>query len=258
MGFLSSIKANLTWEQRYSLSFVRMFFWDINWLKTLWLNFKALPFCKAVKLPIIVSYNVKIKSIGTILLPDNAHTGMLSIGVIKIGAFEDNDYKIILNNEGCIKVGGILKIHPGARIYVQKGATLTLGKRVGFGANNKIVCFKSITIGDDFRMSWNSQLFDTDFHFLRNITKDVYYQRNKPVVIGDNVFVGNGTTIGKGTVLPNGSVVSCMSKLSGDYSEFGDNLLISGVPGKVVKVGVEMSNGFRIDIEEQLSTMLEK
>lgn len=44
-------------------------------------------------------------------------------------------------------------------------------------------------------MGW--QIFDTDFHFLRNVLKSKIYKRKKPVIIGDNVFIGNSSTIGK-------------------------------------------------------------
>ena len=258
MGIFSSIKAKMTMEQRYSLSFMKLFFWDINWIKTIWFNFKVLPFRLAIKMPIVISYNTKIKNTGEIILPDNAYFGMFSIGVIKIATLEANDYKIVLNNQGTFKVGGLIKIHPGARIYVAKDATLSVGNLVGIGANSKVVCFKDIVSGDNFRMSWNSQIFDTDFHFLQNVSKGFYYHRTKPIRIGDNVFVGNGSTIGKGTILQDGCVISCMSKVSGDFTADGKNLLLSGVPAKIVKVGVEMSSSFYLDKEEELAREFEQ
>ncbi len=257
MSFINNLKKRLNDDERYSLSFMRLFFFDINWLKTIWLNFSALSFKDAVKLPIIVAYNVKIKNIGKIVLKGNAHIGMFSIGVIKIGDFENNSCQTIFNNSGVISIKGNVKIHPGVKIVVKSGATLNLGNRVGFGGNSKIICYKSITIGNDFRCSWNSQIFDTDFHFLHNIIDDKYYSRIKPIVIGDNVFVGNGTTIGKGTIIPNGSVISCISKVNGDFSVSGTNLLIMGNPAKVVKIGVEMSNSWFLAKEEELASILD-
>lgn len=257
MGILSKIKSRLTNDERYSLSFLRLFFFDVNWLKTIWLNITALPFKQAIKCPIIVAYNVKIKNVGKIVLRDDAHIGMVSIGVIKITDFENNSVQTIFNNMGTLSIAGNVKLHPGVKLVIKSGAAMTLGKRVGIGANSKVVCYKSITIGDDFRCSWNSQIFDTDFHFLHNIVNDKYYQRTKDVVIGNNVFVGNGSTISKGTVLPDGCVISCISKVSGDFSSSGTNLLIMGNPATVIKHGVEMSNGWFIAKEEEIANMLE-
>ena len=256
MGVLGKLVGNLNYDERYSLSMMKTFFWNINWIKTLWFNFKALPFGQAIKIPFLVSHNTKIKSVGKIILSKNVHTGMVSIGVIRIGDFETNGEKTVFNNMGTFSVAGNMKIHPGMKLVVRQGAELVVGERVGFGGNSKVVCHKAITIGDDFRMSWNSQIFDTDFHFLYNIEKDKHYPRLKPVTIGNNVFVGNGTTIGKGTTLPDGCVVSCISKVSGDFTAEGKNLLISGNPAKVLMKGVEMGNSWFIDKEDAIAKQI--
>lgn len=257
MGFLNKIKSRMSYDERYSLYFLRFFFFHINWIKTIWMNFRALPFKQAIKFPIIVAYNVKIKSVGKIVLRDDVHIGMVSIGVIRISDFENNSSRTVFNNMGEISIGGNVKLHPGAVIVIHPGAVMTLGRRVGIGGNSKVICYKSITIGNDFRCSWNSQILDTDFHFLHNIVKDKYYPRSKAVVIGDNVFVGNGSTIAKGTVIPDGCVVSCISKVSGDFTSSGANLLIVGNPAKVVKTGVEMSNSWLLDREDELAKMFD-
>lgn len=256
MGFLGGFVKNMSFEERYSLSMMKVFFWNINWIKTFWFNFKALPFGQAIKIPFLVSYNTKIKNVGKIILSKSVHTGMVSIGVIRIGDFETNAEKTVFNNMGTFTVAGNMKMHPGVKVVVRQGAELSVGERVGFGGNSKVVCHKAITIGNDFRMSWNSQIFDTDFHFLYNIEKDKHYPRLKPVTIGNNVFVGNGTTIGKGTVLPDGCVVSCISKVSGDFTNEGKNLLISGNPAKVLIKGVEMGNGWFMDKEDAIAKQM--
>lgn len=258
MGLLGRFVKNMSYDERYCLSFMRIFFRDVNWIKTLWLNFRALPFAQAVKIPILVSYNTKIKNVGKILLPNQVHMGMVSIGVYKINDFESNYERTVFNNKGTFSASGNLKIHPGAKIVIRPNAILKVGERVVMGSNSKIICYKSITIGNDYRMSWNTQLFDTDFHFLYNIEKDKHYPRLKPVVIGNNVFVGNGSTIGKGTILPDGCVVSCISKVSGDYSKDGKNLLIAGNPAKVLKSGVQMGNSWFIQQEENIAKQFEE
>ncbi len=259
MNFIKNIKNNIkskfSYDELYSLRFVKIYFWHINWLKTIWFNFKALPFKQAIKLPIVISYNVKINRVGNIQLTDSVHLGMVSIGVIRIPDYESNCLPIYFTNRGTFKIKGNLKIHPGVKMYIAPKACLSVGKRVIFGFYTKVFCYKSITIGDDFRMSWEGQMFDTDFHFLYNIEKDKYYQRIKPIVIGDSVFVGNRCTIGKGTVIPNGSVVSCVSKVSGDYSEHGDNLLISGNPATLIKKHITMGNSWFPDEEQRIAKL---
>ncbi|MBR3883926.1 MAG: acyltransferase [Bacteroidaceae bacterium] len=252
------IKEKINSDTLFSLLVIKNNFWKINWVKTIWYNLKTQTFKDAIKCPIIISYNVKIKNIGTIIFDvKHIHPGMLSIGVIKITQWETNYKQTLFNNRGTLSIGGNVKLHPGCTLYINNNATMKAGNHVGFGADSKIICYKNISIGNDVRISWNSQIFDTDFHFLHNIITDKYYQRTKPIYIGNNVFIGNGCTIGKGTVIPSGCVVSCISKVSGNFSEEGENLLLVGNPAKVKKKGVEMSNGWRPTIEAEIAKIIE-
>lgn len=249
------VENRFSYDTIYSFRYLKSFFWQINWLKTLWFNFKVLPLKKAIKLPFIISYNVKINSIGKIELTGDIHPGMVSIGVIKISDYDSNANPIYFTNKGTLKIEGNTKIHPGVRLYIAPTARIDLGRRVNLGFNTKIISYKHITIGNDSRISWECQIFDTDFHFLHNIEKDKYYQRTKPVIIGENVFIGNRSTIGKGTIIPNGSVISCVSKVNGDFKAEGENLLITGNPAKIIKKGVNMGSGWFPKEEERISKM---
>lgn len=257
MKFLRKYYDKLSYDRKQSLRFVRSFFWSINWVKTLWLNFHILPFRQAIKCPIIVAYKTKIKSVGRIFFEGEIYTGMFLIGVIRVRDYESNHQPTIFNNRGSIHITGRVRLNSGAALFVNRGAEFFFGKRVGIGSYSRVVCYKKISMGDDVRISWNNQIFDTDFHFLYNIEKDRYYPRTKTVVIGNNVFIGNGCTIGKGTTIPNGCVVSCISKVSGDFTAEGENLLIMGNPAHVIKKGVNMSNSWFPKKESEIDKLLE-
>lgn len=248
----------LNYDKRESLRVIKSNFWRINWIKTIWMNFCAFPIKHAIKIPIIVSYNSKIKNIGKITIPDDSYPGMISIGVIKISAIETNKIPTIFNNRGTFNIGGRLKIHPGAVVAVVKNAVLTVGNHVGFGANTKVVSRSSIKIGNDVRCSWNCQILDSDFHFLYNIEKDKYYPRTKEIIIGNNVFIGNGCSIGKGTVIPDGCVISCISKVSRDFTKEGENLLLMGNPATIIKKGVNISNGWYPEEENRIAKIIKQ
>lgn len=249
---------NLDNERRQGLGTIKYRFFQINWIKTLWFNFKALPMHCALRIPILISWNVKVRSVGRISISYPVTPGMISIGVIKIDPWETNADQIIFCNEGHITFGGRTKIHPGVRLTVQPNAELTLGERALFGCKCRVVCARSITLGHDVRFSWECQLFDTDFHFLTNLNTGRVHPRQLPVRIGDNVFIGNRCTLGKGTILPNGSVVSCCSKVSGDYSAEGENILIVGNPAKVVGKGFSMGSGWYPEAEAQIAQQMEQ
>lgn len=257
MNIIKSLFCNLSNDHKASLRVIRSSFWKINWIKTLWFNFKIQPFNKALKCPVIIAYNTKIKNIGKIIFTDEIYTGMVSFGVMRLPSFETTTIPLIFNNRGTMKIGGRFKVHPGSVISIVNNATFIVGNHVGIGANSKVICHKLINIGSEVRISWNCQLFDSDFHFLYNINKDKYYPRTKEIVIGNNIFIGNGCTIGKGTIIPNGSVVSCISKVSGDYSKEGENLLIAGNPGIVLTKGFNITSGWLPEEEEKVAKRFE-
>lgn len=256
--------SNLSQDEKSGLRRIKKGYWNINWIKTIWFNLKALSIHQALKLPFIISYNVKVNKVGKIIIPDNCFPGMISIGVSKISMWESNSDQVIFTNNGTMIFHGRAKFHPGAKISVARHAVLNIGDKNTFGCNSKIICQMSISTGCNFRISWNGQIFDTDFHFLQRINPPKIYHRKKPVIIGSDVFAGNGVTIGKGTNIPAGCVISCCSKVSGDFSKDGENLLISGNPATVVSKGFkfgsewnaqeELENAKKINEEEMVIT----
>lgn len=233
---------------------IRRNFSRINFLKSLYYSYKLLGLKGALKLPVLVGKNVIIKRIGRINFTAGIHPAILTIGVIKLH-WESTSETLIFNNNGVVNIGGNVKFHPGSKLFVGPSAILSLGNNVGIGYHSRIIVFHSITIGSEFQLSWEGQIFDTDFHYLQNLETNTYYPRIKPVKIGDNVFIGNRCTVGKGSIIPNGCVISCCTKVSGDFTNQGENVLIVGNPGKVVKQGVQMIESWSDEKERMVSEL---
>ena len=260
MGKIKNLLLKKGWsdDRIESLKVIQKRFFRINWLKTIYYNFKALPVRQAVRFPIIIGYNVKINKFGTISLNTEATPGLISIGVIKIDRWESNADKIIFSNYGKIQLGGRAKILPGVRLVVYPQAELVMGNRVLLGSMTKLICCKRITMGSDIRISWNCQVFDSDFHFLINKKTGKIHERTKPVTIGSNTFVGNNVTIGKGTQLAKGTVISCCSKVNGDFSLGGEGQLLTGNPAHCIGTGYEMTSGWFPEQEVEISRKVEE
>lgn len=245
-----------TEEQIVPLKQVKYNFFWINWVKTIWFNFKALPFKQAIKIPFVLGYNTRINKVGVIKVEGRISPFMISLGLIRLNT-DSTSEKIVWSNKGIVLFHGRAKFHSGAKINVRDGGFLSFGERNVIGSCTKIVCTNRILIGRDFRMSWEGQMFDTDFHFFTNMNTGKIHQRQKPIIIGNEVFIGNRCTIGKGVILPNGATVSCCSKVSGDFTNEGDLPLIVGNPAKVVKTGCKMGNSWFPQIEKELAEKLE-
>ena len=227
----------------------------ISFLKSLYVNIKYFSFTNAIKFPIVIGKNTDI-NLGAIKFLCDIQPSMLRLGTEPIPVIEGDNRKLVIKNDGLIEIGGLFVCQSGVKLLVREGAVLSTGDKVKFGPQSKIVCYKEISIGNNFLSSWECQLFDTDFHFVYNIEKEKYYPRIKTITIGNDVFVGNRSTLGKGTILPNGSIVSCNSNVSGDFSKYGENILIKGNPAVFIKNNLIMNSGYYPEKEVIIAKML--
>ena len=213
----------------------------INILKTIRLNFKLLPFVQAVKLPIILLGRMDIdKCKGKIIL-----TGPIKTGIVRVGCY----HSLLYGNRGSLvkrfSIYGSLfmqcdnpfYINNGAKIVVKEGGKLSIGGDCHFNAESVVVCTKEITFGNRVRVSWQCQVFDTNFHQLS--VNGCLSNIEKPVRIGSDVWIGNRVTINAGAVIPNRCVVASNSLVNKDLSQFGETSLFGGIPAKFIKNGVE-------------------
>lgn len=252
-------KTNLIDEEIRSIKFVKTYWRHIDIIKSIYLNFKLFSLKDAFKLPILVSYSTRFVYGGGISLNiEKPYFAMILIGIVRISELDVLSEKTILTVYGKWVINGRIKIHPGAKILIKKNALLETGHQVSIGSCTKLVCHEHIKIGENVSVSWNSQIFDTDFHFLQNTNNKKIYKRNKTIIIGNNVFIGNHCTIGKGTILNDGSVVSCGTYTSGRISCDEENILIKGNPGEVVAKGFNIiGNGWFPEKEKAISRIIE-
>ncbi|BBD44461.1 Hypothetical protein PEIBARAKI_4454 [Petrimonas sp. IBARAKI] len=205
-----------------------------NLIKTIYLNFKILPFKQAIKLPIFIYGKIVFRSLkGEININSAVYPGMIKIG--------KRDYyvetavpKCIWTINGTINFNGPINFLQGSYILVSNNATLSFGsKEAIIGANIRIMCFEKIVIGNTCRISWDCQIMDTSFHYVENLLDGEIKPLTKPIVIGNNVWIGNRTTISKGAILPDYTIVASNSLVNKDFTSIGENCLIAGLPAKL-------------------------
>lgn len=150
----------------------------------------------------------------------------------------DNVGRMLINKDLSINNG--IKENPigsyrRCTFFVDRGATLTIGKHVGL-SQTALICHLSITIGDYVKMGAGVSVFDTDFHSLdpdvRKSSEDMKHKAKAPVVIHDNVFIGahsiilKGVTIGRNSIIGAGSVVT---------KSIPENQIWAGNPAKYIR-----------------------
>lgn len=222
----------------------------INWVKTAYFNFRSLPFKQAVKFPVYVYSNTSLIDLsGRVEI-----TGEISPGMVKLGKKWARSFgKTRVLNYGVIKFGNNVRICEGAYIVVDPSGTLNIGNNVRIGENTEIFTAYKISIGNNTGIAYQSQILDSDSHYMINTrTREIRYCKAE-IRIGDNNWIGSRTTIKKGTITPNNLIVSSSySVLCKDYTKtIPENSVIGGIPAKLI--ATDYRRVFNLKSEVELS-----
>lgn len=204
--------------------------------KTLIINFKYLPFKKALKIPIFVSNKVILKKLGgEIHIDSEVKTGMVQIGFGNVGIFDRVKSKSILELNGKIILSENINIGHGSKISIMKEGVLTLGKGFTINAESTILCNYDIQFGENCLISWDCLIMDTDFHKILDCNGNQLNKDNK-IIIGSNVWVGCRSAILNGARVGDNIVIAANSTIS--KSLISQNILVGGSPARVLREGI--------------------
>lgn len=209
----------------------------ISILKTLYVNFRKLPFKQAIKIPIFIYHGVKITSLrGEIRIESVVNSGMLKLGY-NIDGVPSSVNKNIFHLNGSLIINGYSIISKGTVINIQ--GELLLGNCIIIGSGCFVKSMIRIEIHNNTRITYNCTIFDCDMHYVKNIETGVIKNNRAPIIIGKNCWINSGTIVSKGTVLPDYSITARNSFLNRDYSQYGTNLFLVGSPAKPIDTKVQ-------------------
>lgn len=185
----------------------------INIYKTLYFNFKCLPFAQAVRFPFIIYRHVNIKSLsGKIVFTGSVHSGMAKVGNERLGTQVASTNKTVLGIDGTLVLNGSFNIGSGTKIGIGREGKLVLGKNFNVTGASEIICDKEIVFGEECLLSWDILIMDTDFHPIFNEYGELQNPQ-KPIHIGNNVWIGCRSTILKGVSIADNSVIASNSTI---------------------------------------------
>lgn len=136
----------------------------------------------------------------------------------------------------------------GENIEIYKGSSIILAypeSRLSIGNDTLInqgvmlYCSNNVTIGEHFRCGWNSQIYDSNFHYVYDEQSHAIADKRSPVRIGRNVWIANHVTVATGAQIPPYSIVAANSMINKDYSAIiTKGNFFAGSPAKLKRTGL--------------------
>lgn len=210
-------------------------FFKVNWVKTIYFNFKMFPFSIAKKLPIFFFGKVRFSDLsGEVIIDAPIKRAMIGFGQ----SFEfPTTYRgiaeIVLKGKLVFK--GYAQIGKDCVIYISKRGYCEFGYMATLGSNVKLICDKKVILGDWTGIGYESQIIDTNSHPMKNTITGEFYPINGEIILGNYNSISNRVSIMPNTQTPDYCVVASNSLCNKDYTSLGNNILIGGMPSKLIK-----------------------
>lgn len=211
----------------------------INWLKTIYCNFRMLPFRQARLLPILVYGNPALNSLsGNIKFDCPIKKGLVKINKQETFAPSLQTGRTQICIYGTIVIKGEVLIGCGTKILVAHSGCLTLCNNTRITDFCNIDCWSKITIGEESRIAHRCQIMDSNHHYILDEDTRKIPNDNKSVVIGKYCWICNSSSVLPGAVIPDYSIVSSYSIVNKDISSWGNHIIVGGIPIKLLKTSV--------------------
>lgn len=214
----------------------------IRWFKTLYINFRTLPFSQAIRLPIYIYGHVKFYCLsGKIVIFGPISRGMIKFGYQQGSFSEPTRSAMILLDQGTELIfNGPCMFDFDYAVRLTGKSNVNIGAHVVFGHDVKIYSEESITIGDYCRVAFGSCFIDTNYHYSIELSNGAVRKKSAPIEIGRYNWIGNTSTIMKGTRTPEGTIIASKGFLNKNYVKLGEggtNIVLAGSPANIVQKG---------------------
>ncbi|WP_270772542.1 acyltransferase [Intestinibacter bartlettii] len=209
----------------------------LDYIYSIYFNFKVFPISIAKKLPIKVNYKMDLVKChkGCIEIKGSIHRNMIKLGAVGAPFIRKENTSFYCAESGTLIFNGEAVLAEGIKIFIENG-TVTIGNNSYIGCNTAIQCKKGITIGNNFLGGWNLCIRDTDGHQIKKDGK--LLEMNKEVEIDDNVWIASDCTILKGSKITQGSIVGCNSLVCG-FRMDKSHCILAGSPAKITRENIE-------------------
>lgn len=220
--------------------FIKELFSLKNVYKTLFINFKTLPFCQAIHLPIYCDSHVTLKGLkrGSIVIACPVQKRLIDIGLDAItgsalGGIKHKHTYLRFGKGSRIVFKGKGGFASGNSIVLMDNAKLVLGKDFSTNVLCDFFVYKKIEFGEDCFLGWNVSLRDGDGHYVIERSTGEILNHPEEIHIGNHVWLCSGVTVMKGVNIADDCVVAGNSLVLRSLTE--EHSIYGGVPAKLLK-----------------------
>lgn len=206
--------------------------YNVSVVKTLYFNLNYFPLKIAARFPVVIYRGTRLKSLkGKVELDFfPVKPGAVQIGRKRYGFHTRHHVTVWEQQGGTVIFGKNIVIGKGTFFMIGEHANLKFGHDISFGGNDKLICKKSVEIGNRTVAAWDVQITDTDFHPTVNTVFNTVNCAEKPIRIGNHNWLGFGSAILKGSVTPDNCIVAANTTIRQDHSSDGKNIVLGQEP----------------------------
>jgi acetyltransferase-like isoleucine patch superfamily enzyme len=237
-------------------------------LRTIYFNFRTLPFSQAIKLPIYIYGKVRLYMLNGSIEFRNTEikSGMVKIGVNadSFNLFDGSGFISLTASNSKIIFNGPARIALNTEIRVVADGVLTIGKNSRIGSGASVICNGGrVEIGDFTGITWGCVVMNSSFHNVYDSNKGGYVKPTRDIHIGSFCWIGNRSTIYAGAYIPDYTISTATSYINKNFKEYeGSRITLAGSPAKKIGEGVsrvfspqlelELYNWFQSNPEQQI------
>lgn len=203
----------------------------LDFIYSVFFNFKYLPLKLSFKLPIKISHKVKIfnlKKENIEIISNNIEMFMIKLGFDGSSFISENKSSINIINNGKIFFYTGIVIGEGFNLFIDNG-NFIVGRNVYINRNFLVQCINEIKICDNCLIGWNTCFRDTSGHkIIKNGVENNYLNK---IYIGKKVWVASNVTIVGNNLIKDGCIIACNSVVINFKSNL-NNKLLAGCPAK--------------------------
>lgn len=167
----------------------------VNWIKSVYINFRLLPLSQAIKFPFVIRGKVKIRSLrGQVQLRCKPKFGLFGIGA-DVDAMPISLLPTQLMIKGELILHGDVILNQGATLVIGPKGKMTLGNDVMICSGVVLKSVNKVTIGNHVMISSGCFIMDSSIHAIYDTERREAAPTEGEITIGNNVWLNMYTSL---------------------------------------------------------------